>query len=118
VSEIAAAADPQTGTYRVEVALPGAAGLASGLVGQVEFRPAAARPVTLVPISAVLEADGGRGALFTLSPDGRRAERRAITIAFLAGDRVAVTAGLEGVREVVTAGAAYLNDGDAVRVQR
>src|SRR2546427_8871263 len=32
-------ADPATGTYRVEMALRGAAGLATGVVGQVEIRP-------------------------------------------------------------------------------
>jgi RND family efflux transporter MFP subunit len=117
VTEIAAAADPATGTYRVEIAVRGAAGLASGLVGQVEIRPRAARSMFLVPVEAVLEADGARGTVFVLSADGRRAERRAVTIGFLTGDRVAVVAGLEGVRSVVTNGAAYLDDGAAVRVR-
>ena len=116
VTEIAAAADPLTGTYRVEVTVPGS-GLSSGLVGQVEIRPAAARPMALVPIEAVLEADGSHATVFALSADGRRAQRRAVTIGFLAGDRVAVLAGLDGVRSVVTDGAAYLDDGAAVRVQ-
>jgi len=116
VTEIAAAADPMTGTYRVEVTLPGAAGLASGLVGQVEIDPRTDRPLSLVPIDAVLEADGSRATVFTLSADGRHAERRAVRIAFLAGDRVAVVSGLEGVRSVVTDGAAYLDDGSAVKV--
>src|SRR5439155_311494 len=43
VTEIAGAADPLTGTYRVEVTVPAAAGLASGLIGRVEIRPAGAR---------------------------------------------------------------------------
>jgi membrane fusion protein, multidrug efflux system len=116
VTEIAAAADPLTGTYRVEVALP-PAGLASGLVGHVEFRPGATQPLALVPVEAVLEGDGSHATVFALSADGRRAERRAVTIAFLAGDRVAVLSGLEGVHAVVTDGAAYLDDGAVVRVQ-
>ncbi len=49
VTEVAVAADPATGTYRVEVSLPGAGGLASGLVGTVEIRPAAEQSVALVP---------------------------------------------------------------------
>jgi RND family efflux transporter MFP subunit len=117
VTEIAAAADPATGTYRVEVALGGAAGLATGLVGQVEIRPRAAQPMFVVPVDAVLEADGSRGTVFALSADGKRAERRAVTIGFLDGDRVAVVTGLAGVRNVVTDGAAYLDDGAAVRVR-
>lgn len=117
VTEIAAASDPMTGTYRVELRLTGARGLASGLVGRVEIRPAATRPVAVVPIEAVVEADGSRGTVFALSSDGGRAERREVAIAFLLGDRVAVTSGLDGVTRVITEGASYLNDGDAVRVQ-
>src|SRR3989442_9089161 len=87
VTEIAAAADQMTGTYRVEVAVSGAAGLASGLVGQVEIRPRAARPVALVPVEAVLEADRPPPIVFPLSADGRRAGRRAGTISLPVGGR-------------------------------
>ena len=116
VSEIAAAADPATGTYQVEVSLPQAIALASGLVGTVEILPSAEHPVALVPVESVLEADGTTGNVFTLGPDGR-AERRPVTLAFLAGDRIAIAAGLEGVQRVVTDGAAYLDHGDRVEVR-
>lgn len=120
VSEIAAAADPTTGTYRVEVSLAAIAevALVSGLVGAVEIAPASDRALALVPAEAVLEADGSRGTVFTLTPDGRRARRRAVTLAFLIGDRIAVAAGLEGVRTIITDGAARLEDGRLVEVQR
>jgi RND family efflux transporter MFP subunit len=117
VREIAAAADPATGTYRVEVALPDAAALASGLVGTVDIHPAAAAEVTLVPVESVLEADGSAATVYALGGDGRHAERRPVTLAFLVGDRAAVTGGLAGVRSVITDGAAYLKDGSAVEVR-
>lgn len=116
VTEVGAAAQEGTGTYRVEVAIPNARELTSGLIGTVEIRPAAAGTASLVPVEAVLEADGEQAVVFALSADGAHAERRAVTIAFLQEDRIAVTAGLDGVRMVVTAGAAYLNDGEAVKV--
>src|SRR3989442_15686202 len=93
VTEIAAAADQMTGTYRVEVAVSGAAGLASGLVGQVEIRPRAARPVALVPVEAVLEADGSHAIVFALSAGGRRAVRRAVPRSIYVGARVVVGGG-------------------------
>jgi membrane fusion protein, multidrug efflux system len=117
VTELAGASDPMTGTYDVEVTIPAAARLASGLVGQVEIRPAATHTVALIPIEALLEADGSHATVFAVSADGRRAERRSVTIAFLAGDRVAVTSGLEGVATVVTDGAAYLDDGTTLRIR-
>jgi RND family efflux transporter MFP subunit len=116
VTEIAAAAEPGTGTYAVEVALPEAGDLAAGLVGQVEIRPAARSRTRIVPIEAILEADGDAATVFALSPDGAFAQRRRVTIAFITGDHVAVSAGLDGVDAVVTDGAAYLDDGSAVRV--
>jgi multidrug efflux system membrane fusion protein len=116
VSEIAAAASPGTGTYPVEIALRGAGTLPNGLVGRVEISPATAHPVGVVPIEAIVEADGGRGTVYVLSGDARHAERRDVTIGFTDGRRVGITAGLRGARAVVTEGAAYLNNGDAVRV--
>jgi membrane fusion protein, multidrug efflux system len=117
VTELAGASDPMTGTYDVEVTIPAAARLASGLVGQVEIRPAATHRVALIPIESLLEADGSHATVVAVSADGRRAERRSVTIAFLTGDRVAVTSGLEGVTTVVTDGAAYLDDGATLRIR-
>jgi hypothetical protein len=54
--------------------------------------------------------------VFALSADGRTVGRRQVTLASLAGDRIAITQGLEGVQMVVTDGAAYLADGDSVRI--
>jgi RND family efflux transporter MFP subunit len=116
ITRVGAAADPMTGTYQVEIGLDDATGLAAGLVGRVEIRPAGGAPATLVPIEAVLEADGSEATVYTLSADGRRARRRQVTVAFVDGDRVAVARGLEGDTRVLTDGAAYLDDGAAVRV--
>lgn len=114
VKRIGAAADPATGTWEVQIALPEFEPLAAGLVGQVEIRPGGGAPATLVPVEAVLEGDGVSATLFAV--DGVRARRRTVAVAFIAGDQVAVTHGLEGVRQVVTDGAGYLDDGSAVRV--
>jgi RND family efflux transporter MFP subunit len=116
VTEIAAAADPSTGTYTIEIALPDAGSLPSGLVGRVEILPATQDTATVVPIEAMLEADGSEATVFALSSDGSMAERRRVIVAFLTEDRVAVRRGLEAVRSVITDGAAYLRDGTRVKV--
>ncbi|HYW08021.1 MAG TPA: efflux RND transporter periplasmic adaptor subunit [Longimicrobium sp.] len=116
VTEVAAAATRGTGTYEVEVTVDaGGRALASGLIGRVEIAPAARERLRLVPIEALLEADDDSATVYTLTPDGRRARRTPVRIAFLRGDRAAVRGGLDGVREVVTDGAAYLEDGAPVR---
>jgi multidrug efflux system membrane fusion protein len=116
VSQVAAAADRGTGTYAVEISLRGASDLTAGLVGHVEIRPGTGAPATLVPIEAILEADGSQATVYALSLDGKRAERRRVTVAFIDGNRVAVARGLEGVANVLTDGAAYVDEGSVVRV--
>ena len=116
VTEVAGAADPSTGAYGVEITLRDARGLVAGLMGRVEIRPGVGAPATLIPVEAVLEADGDHATVFALSADGTRAERRRVTVAFVDGNQVAVTGGLEGARLVLTDGAAYLDDGVAVKV--
>lgn len=116
VTELAGSADPGTGAYEIEITLAEAHGLVAGLVGRVEIRPAAGAPASLVPVEAVLEAEAGHATVFALSADRTHAERRRVAVAFIDGGRVAVTSGLQGARAVVTDGAAYLDDGSAVRV--
>ncbi len=118
VTEIGAAADPVTGTYRVEVTLVGVESLPSGFVATVELSPRSDTPVALVPIEALLEAQGEDGTVYSVSSDGQRAERHAVKVAFMAGERVALRSGLEGIASVVTAGAAKLDAGDRVEVVR
>jgi RND family efflux transporter MFP subunit len=116
ITRIGAAADPRTGTYTVEIALRDAGRLSVGLVGQVELRPGRGLPTAVVPIEALVEADGAEATIFTLSPDSTRAERRRVAVGFIDGNHVAVSRGLEGVAAVVTDGAAYLTDGARVRI--
>ena len=121
VSQIAAQATPGTGTWSVEVALdrPQSAavgGVASGLIGAVEIAPKRAETVRLIPIQALLEGDEDSAVVFTLTANSAEttAVRRRVSIAFLSGEQAAIRGGLEGVREVVTDGAAYLQDGEVV----
>ena len=119
VRQIAAAATPGTGTYAVEIALDSSAGVASGMVGHAEIAVAARARVPVVPVEALLEADGDRAAVYTLGDDGL-ARRVPVRVAWVRGDRVAlrdVEGGLAGVRAVVTDGAAYLEDGARARVR-
>ena len=115
VRQIAAAADPRTGTYAVEIALDEATGLASGMIGRVEIAARGAERVRTVPVEALLEADGDRATVFALGPDGR-AKRLAVEVAFVRGERAGVRGTLGGLTRVLTDGAAYLDDGAAVRV--
>jgi len=116
VTELGAAAAPGVGTYEIEISLDrpvslnAGGGAVSGLVGHCVIHPSRARPLRLIPIEALLEADGASGyawavtATATATPGVRRA--RVEVLALL--DRWAAVNGLDGVERVVTEGAAYL----------
>ncbi len=117
VTEVASAADARTGLFAVEVRLQEPPPrLAGGLVARVELYPESARNEarTYVPIAAVLEGDRDMAAVFVL--DGGRVKRRQVRIAFFAPQSVALESGLEPGEKVVTEGAPYLQDGQAVNV--
>lgn len=120
VVEVADAADPRSGTFEVEVELqPASNGLAatrlrSGMVAEVELALEGADARVHLPLHAVVDAEGRQGAVFVV--EGDRAHRREVRIVEIRGDGVAVEGeGLVGAR-VVTSGATYLHDGDAVSI--
>ena len=117
VTEIPGAAGETTGLFEIEAELdPAPVTLVSGLMARIVIEPAAAGAATLpyVPIAAVIEADGDRAAVYVVE-DGV-ARRRAVRVAFIAPQAVALTAGLAPGDRVVTDGALYLQDGERVEI--
>jgi RND family efflux transporter MFP subunit len=115
VTEISAAADPDTGTYEMELAIdPQGERFVQGLVAKVVIADPDAASVPVVPVTALLEADG-RAALVFVVAEGV-AKRVSVRTGRLLGERVEVVAGLAPGDRVVTEGAAWLDDNDAVRV--
>lgn len=122
VQEVARSADPRTGTWRCELHIePGDAGLPtfSGLIGRAQIVPASATAGSrsYLPIEALVEGDQQRARLYLYDPATstvRAAEQR---IAFIAGHEAALEASLPAGSQVVTAGAAYLRDGETVTVE-
>ena len=118
VREVAAAPTQGAGTYAVEIALPTAASLATGLVGRAEIETSSGDRTAVVPIEAIVEADGERATVFVVDSTPPRARRVPVTITYLRGNHVGVRGALGGIRQVVSEGSAYLDDGMAVRVVR
>lgn len=117
VSQIASAADPATGTYEIEVAIdPRGRTLATGLVGSMEVAPHATGALPLVPIEALVEGDGDSATVYVLSPDGARALRRRVRVAFLSGSAAAIASGIAAGDRVITDGSAYVRDSALVRI--
>ncbi len=116
VVEIAAAADPQTGTYEMKVAVdPADAHFVQGLVAKVTVADPEAGSVAVVPVSSLLEADGGLATVFVVAK-GDVARKVSVRTGRLLGEHIEVVAGLDLGQRVVTEGAAWLDDNQPVRV--
>ena len=121
VSRIAAAADPHTGTFDVEIEIqPDGSRFVRGLVAKVklglEATPLDASAGLLVPLSALVAADGQDGTVYVLDSGGKVARRKSVTVGSMVGEQVVIQTGLVAGEQVITEGAAWLTDGGAVRV--
>jgi multidrug efflux pump subunit AcrA (membrane-fusion protein) len=91
--------------------------LVSGLVARLRLSPeSSAPPLTYVPMAALVEGDGDRASVFVL--DAGKAQKRNVTVAFITADSIALESGLAAGEPVITDGALFLENGEAVEVQR
>jgi membrane fusion protein, multidrug efflux system len=116
VNDLAAAADPGSGLYTVEIQVPPQGKrFAPGLFATVDITPSKSRAYTIVPIEAIVEGDGKSAFVFALQPDSVSVKKIPVQVAFIEGNKVLLASGLDGVQEVVTAGAPYLSEKKKVR---
>jgi RND family efflux transporter MFP subunit len=118
IVEIASAADERTGMFPVEVQFDSAPPrLVSGLVARLRLAPTSeALPLTYVPMAALVEGDGDRASVFVIA--GGKAQRRDVRVAFITADSIALESGLSAGEAVITDGALFLENGEAVEVLR
>jgi RND family efflux transporter MFP subunit len=116
ITKMAAAADPYSNTYEIEVkVLPNGERFAAGLFSKIELHPAKKVKVIMVPIEAITEGDGKHAFVYTLNADGRTVQKHAVQIAFIENEQVGVSSGLENVQEVITAGVGNLTEKAVVK---
>jgi multidrug efflux system membrane fusion protein len=116
VTQTAAAANAQTGTYTIEVSLANGPRGFNGLIGRARIQPSGQGAVRTVPIEAINEADGAAAVVYALNADNVTVRRVPVRLGFISGDRIAVVAGLEHSTRIATTGSAYLSDGSRVKV--
>jgi len=125
ITAISPSADPLSRVFSVEVTIPNPRRqLKAGMVATVAV-PAATGPeippgLNWVSVAAIVKSgrtDGGY-AVFLADGDGEHAtaQARDVKLGAIAGNRVAVTAGLEAGQRVIVTGASLLTNGDPVRV--
>lgn len=105
--------DPQTRNGLVFVDLPASTAVRAGVFARGEFE-LGARPAATLPQSAVVLREGF-AYVFRLEGEDRVAQTKVVT-GRRAGERVEIVSGLPEGARVVESGAAFLADGDAVKI--
>lgn len=119
VSRIGQRAGAQSGAIEIDITLPAKEGLRSGLIATAKI--AAAGPAftqvgfARLPAEAILEATGSRAFVMQLDEKTKTARRIQVTFGGFDGDD-ALIRGLSANTRVITAGAGFVADGQAVRV--
>ncbi|MDR0701242.1 MAG: efflux RND transporter periplasmic adaptor subunit [Azoarcus sp.] len=114
VRMVAPTVDARTRTGLAYVDLPPEAGVRPGMFARGEF-DLGDSPALTVPLQAVLMREAF-SYVFRLEADGTVRQVKVATGRRMR-ERIEITAGLEAEARVVVAGAGFLNDGDAVRVE-
>jgi RND family efflux transporter MFP subunit len=123
ISRISSAADTTTRNFDVEVAIPNRDHLLrAGMIASFQLNHAddqSHAPAALsVPLSAIVQADGGKYGVFVISKTsaGEVASLRSVEIGAVNGTDIAVVSGLTGGEQIVTSGSNLLKDGQQVEV--
>lgn len=116
VSLLGGAADPRSGVFPVEIAFDaGDARFAAGMIGRAEIAAGnGGDQRSYVPLSALVEGNGDAMLLFV--HEGGSVAARRVPVAFVSGTHAVLAESLPEGTQVVTDGAPYLRDGEAVRV--
>lgn len=117
VSAIGAVADPNTRSFQVEVTIPNEhAMLRPGMIVSLAIgNTPASQSVAVAPLNAIVHAAGDSSQFAVVVVDNGIARRRPVTLGPTYGDRIAIS-GIEAGEKVVSSGASFVNDGDAVQV--
>jgi len=113
VRMVAPTVDPQTRNAIVYVDLPKPGAARAGMFARGEFELGRGTALTL-PQSAVVMREGF-SYVYRIQPDNRVSQVK-VSTGRRVGDRVEITDGLEPDARVVASGAAFLADGDLVRI--
>lgn len=123
VSRIAAAADPLTRNFDVEVEIPNLDRLwRPGMIASVALDGASAKAgaIPLLPLTAFVPSPAGKDRFAVMVAEGTasrtRAKLKEVELGAVVGNRVAITRGLVVGERVITTGASLLTDGEAVEV--
>jgi RND family efflux transporter MFP subunit len=116
VVRIGGQANRDSGAVSLELAVEdGGLALKSGLIAKAEIALSQQAGVA-VPVEALVHAEGNSGAVMVVR--GGVARRLPVTLGKVEGERVTIASGLPADAQLIVEGAAYVDDGQSVSVNR
>jgi RND family efflux transporter MFP subunit len=117
VTEIAQIADPAKGTFEIELRVdPQGRKLATGMVAKVQIMPSQTQNSLMVPIEALIEADGNQGYVYVLNSDKQSVKKVPVKIGGIYDSLVGISEGLTDQSTIITAGNHYLTQDSKVKI--
>ncbi|MEO0972693.1 MAG: efflux RND transporter periplasmic adaptor subunit, partial [Pseudomonadota bacterium] len=116
-TEVATRADASTRTFAVRMAVdtPEAVVLLPGMTARVTGRFEGAGDVVNLPITALVGAPSGAGAVWVIDPSTNTVSRREVELGELVGEEVIVLGGLLPGEVIAATGASLLSEGMQVK---
>jgi RND family efflux transporter MFP subunit len=112
-------ADPTSGAFSVDLKVNfGSEKPAMGMFGKAKIKSSVSRQMTVIPYSALLEANGAQGFVFVPNTEGG-VRKAVVQIQSFDKDKVYVSgAGLAGIKEIIVTGSAFLNEKSKISIQK
>lgn len=124
VSRRAEGVDPVSGSFMIDIRLSGEKpdAIAYGMFGKATIHPTKAAVSSSsdagpwsIPYDALLDGDGSSGYVF-ITNDDKTAKKVKVSISGIEKDKVIISKGLEGAKDLIISGSAYLTDSSSIRV--
>jgi multidrug efflux system membrane fusion protein len=116
VDQVGEMYNSMTGTYEIEMILKSTGyKMATGFIADILVFPSKKEAFNMVPVGAIVEADGQEGYIYSVT-DSMTVKKNRIEIVSISGSKAAIKGILSGTKNIVSEGAAYLRDGQRVRV--
>jgi len=115
VKALAQGSDSNSGLYQVEIRFnPENVKLISGLFAKVKIYPPGKTDLLSVPMDALVEGENDSAYVFVAL--GTKALKKKVRVAYLKGDKVFLSSGIQVNDRVIREGSAYLADGSTIKV--
>ncbi|MBN2423794.1 MAG: efflux RND transporter periplasmic adaptor subunit [Calditrichaceae bacterium] len=117
VTEIAAAANPMTGLFEIEVAISDQGKrLMSGFIGKVKLFPSEQKEVVLIPSTSLIGGQKLTASVYIPQGNGPAVKKVPVKIEQILNDQLAVSGEIENYDFVISDGAAYLYENSRIQI--